>query len=98
MRRLECAGRDNDLASGAQAAQLLALAIFDADRALAFEQDTGGVREGFDLEVGARPNVRVDVAAGRAPALAVFLGDLIGAEAFLLLGIEILPEAELRFA
>ena len=42
--------------------------------------------------------MRVNIAARRAPALAVLLRDLVGAEAFLLLGVEILADAELRLA
>ena len=48
LRGLECAGRDDDLAPGADLLQRLALPVFDADRALAFEQDAGGVRAGLD--------------------------------------------------
>ena len=40
----------------------------------------------------------MNVTAGRAPALAVLLRDLVGAEAFLLLGVEILANAELGLA
>src|SRR6202011_1348076 len=39
-----------------------------------------------------------NVAACRAPAFAVLLRDLVGAEPFLLLGVEILADAELSFA
>src|ERR1700687_3763572 len=40
----------------------------------------------------------MNVAACRAPALAVLLRDLVGAEAFLLLGVEVLADAELSLA
>src|SRR5450631_218287 len=40
----------------------------------------------------------MDIAARGTPALAVLLRDLVGAEAFLLLGVEILPDAELGLA
>ena len=53
---------------------------------------------GLDAQIGARRHEGVDVAARRAPALAVLLRHLVGAEAFLLLGIEILADAELRLA
>src|SRR5664279_4258401 len=41
--------------------------------------------------------MRVDIGARRTPALTVLLGDLVDAEAFMLVGIEILAQAELRF-
>ena len=56
------------------------------------------MRVGLDAQIGARCHVGVNVAARRAPALAVLLRDLVGAEAFLLLGVEILADAELRLA
>src|ERR1700694_5752424 len=40
----------------------------------------------------------MNVAACRAPALAVLLCDLVGAEAFLLLGVEVVADAELGLA
>ena len=40
----------------------------------------------------------MNIAARRAPALAVLLRDLVGAEALLLLGVEIVADAELRLA
>ena len=96
--RLERAGGEDHLAAGANLPDLLALPVFDADRALALEQDAGGVRVGLDAQIGARCHEGVDVAARRAPALAVLLRHLIDAEAFLLLGVEILADAELGLA
>ena len=43
-------------------------------------------------------HMRMDIGARRAPALAVLLRHLVDAEAFMLVGIEILADAELRFA
>ncbi len=79
-------------------AKFLALAVLDTDRALALEQDAGGLRLGLDAQIRARCHEWMDVAACRAPAFAVLLGDLVGAEAFLLLGVEVLADAELSLA
>ena len=95
MRRLERAGGDDDLAAGADLLGLVALPVFDADRAFAFEQDTARLRIGFDPQIGTRGHVRMDIGPCRAPAFAVLLGDLIDAEAFMLLAIEILADPEL---
>src|ERR1700694_1990304 len=95
MRRLERTGGDDDFAAGAGLLSLAALPVFDADRALAFEQDAARLRIGLDPQVGARGHVRVDIGPCRAPAFAVLLGDLIDAEAFMVLAIEILADPEL---
>ena len=97
LRGLECAGRDDHLAPGAELLQFLALAVFDADRALAFEQDAGGVRGGLDAQIAAAAHMRMDIGARGAPAFAVLLRHLIDAEPFMLVGIEILAQAKLRF-
>src|SRR5258708_9061184 len=97
-RALKRSGGKDHVAAGANLFCLLALAVLDADRALALEQDAGGVRLGLDAQIRARCHERVDVAACRAPAFAVLLGDLIGAEAFLLLGVEVFANPELRLA
>ena len=52
LRRLERAGRKDHLAPGANLLGLLALPVLDADRALALEQDAGGVRMGLDAQIG----------------------------------------------
>ncbi len=98
MRRLERAGGDDDLAAGADLLCLVALPVFDADRALAFEQDAARLRIGLDAQIGARGHVGMNIGPRRAPAFAVLLRDLIDAEAFMLLGIEILADPELRLA
>ena len=41
--------------------------------------------------------MRMHIGTRRAPALAVFLCHLIGAETFVIIGVEVLAEAELRF-
>ncbi len=56
------------------------------------------MRVGFDMQIGAAVHEGMDVAAGSTPALAVLLRHLVGAETFLLFGVEILADAELRFA
>src|ERR1700738_826919 len=91
MRRLERAGGDDDLAAGADLLGLVALPVFDADRAFAFEQDTARLRIGFDPQIGTRGHVRMDIGPCRAPAFAVLLGDLRDAEAFMLLALEKRP-------
>ena len=54
-------------------AQLLALPVFDADGALALEQDACRMRLRLHAKVGTFSDVRMDVAARGAPALATFL-------------------------
>src|SRR4051794_30909120 len=98
MRGMECAGCKDHLAPRAQATQLLALAVFDTDRALALEQDAGGMRLGLDSQVAARCHERMDIGPRGAPALAVLLRDLVDTEAFLILGVEILANPKLRLA
>ena len=75
----------------------LPCAVFDTDRALALEQDAGGVRVGLDAQIGAVAHMRMDIGARRAAAFAVLLRHLVDAEAFMLVGIEILAQAKLRF-
>jgi hypothetical protein len=58
LRRLECAGRDDHLAPGAELLALVATEIFDADCALALEQDARRMRLRFDPEVGALADMR----------------------------------------
>ena len=72
--------------------------MVDADRALAFEQDAGGLRMGLDAQVRAGCHVGVDIRPRRAPAFAVPLGDLIEPETFMVLGVEILADPKLRLA
>src|SRR5258705_12542942 len=96
LRRLERAGGDENFAAGANLFDSFALPVFDADGALAFEQNAGGLRLGLDAQIGARPHMRVDIGPRRAPAFAVLLRDLVDAEAFVILGVEILADPELR--
>ena len=98
LRALKRAGGKDHFAADANLPDILALAVLDTDRSLALEQDAGGLRLGLDAQIRARCHEWVDVAACRAPAFAVLLGDLVGAEAFLLLGVEVLADAELRLA
>ena len=98
LRRLERAGGKDHFPAGANLPGLLALPVLDAHGALAFEQDAGGLGIGLDAQIRARCHERMNVAARRAPALAVLLCDLVGAEAFLLLGVEVLADAELSLA
>ena len=48
LRGLECAGGNDHFAPGANLFELLALPVFDADRAPALEQDAGGMAMGLD--------------------------------------------------
>ena len=89
LRRLERAGAQDHLAPRADLLRLVALPVFDADGALAVEQDARRVRLGLDAEVRPLAHEGMDVAARRAPALAVLLGHLIDAEAFLLGAVEV---------
>src|SRR6185312_7287218 len=98
LRGLKRAGRQDYFAAGADQFPFLALPVFDADGALALEQDARRPRAGFDAQIRPRCEMRVDIAARRAPALAVLLGDLVDAETFLLLAIEILADPKLRLA
>ena len=56
------------------------------------------MRVGLDTQIGAGGEIRVDIAARGAPAFTVLLRDLIGAEAFLVFGIKVVADAELRLA
>ena len=91
-------GRQDHLAACANLPGLFALDVFDADRALALEQDAGGLRIGLDPQIGACRHEGMNVAARRTPALAVLLGYLIDSEAFLLGGVEVVADAELGLA
>src|SRR5947207_13441207 len=73
LRALKRAGRKDHFAAGANLPDILALAVFDADRTLALDQDAGGVRLRLDAQIGARCPERMAVAACRAPALAIVL-------------------------
>src|SRR4051794_38812572 len=97
LRRLERARRYDDLAAGADLPRLLALAGFDADRALAFEQDARRLRKSLDAQIRARCHVRMQIGPRGAPALAVLLRHLIDPEALMVPGVEILADAKLRF-
>ena len=55
------------------------------------------MRAGLDAQIGAASHMRMDIGARRAPAFAVLLRHLVDAEAFMLVGIEILAQAKLRF-
>src|SRR5258708_26332943 len=98
LRALKRAGGKDHFAAGANLPDILALPVFNTDRAFALEQDAGGLRVGLDAQIPARCHEWMNVAARRAPALAVLLRDLVGAEAFLLLGFEVLANPELRLA
>ena len=82
MRRLHRAGADDHLAVGARFLGRAALRVGDADGALALQQDFRRQGLGFDLQVRAVAD-GIEVAARAGPALAVLLGHLVVAEAFL---------------
>ena len=96
LRRLERAGGQDHLAPRADRLLLLALHVFDADGALALEQNLRRLRRRLDLEIAAVADMRMHIGARRAPALAVVLRHLVGAESFVIFGVEILADAELR--
>ena len=50
---------------------------------------------GFDAQIGAAAHMGMDIGARRAPAFAVLLRHLVDAEAFMLVAIEIVADAEL---
>src|SRR5258708_6001862 len=95
---LERAGGKDHFGARADLPGFLALPVFDADRALALEQDTRRLRMGLGAQIRARAQMGMDIAARGAPALAVLLCDLVAAEALLLLGVEIVTDAKLRLA
>src|SRR5262249_39740787 len=97
-RRLERAGGEDDLAPCAKLLLLLPLHVFDGDGALALEQDARGLRPRFDAQVLTLAHERVDIAARRAPALAIVLRHLVDAEAFLLGAVKVVADAKLRLA
>ncbi len=96
LRRLKGAGGQDDLAPCADGFLLLALHVFDADGALALEQNLRRLRRCFDPQIIAIADMRMHIGARRAPALAIILRHLIGAEAFMIFRVEILANAELR--
>ena len=98
LRGLERARRADDFAAGTNLAGLCALPVFDPDCALAFEQNAGRLRSGLDAQIGAGCQMRMDIGPRGAPAFAVLLRHLIEAEAFVILGIEILTDPKLGLA
>jgi len=52
----------------------------------------------FDPQIVAPPDIGMQIGARRAPALAIFLSQLIDAEAFLILAVEIVAQGHLRLA
>src|SRR5205085_12409546 len=75
-----------------------ALDLFEADGALALEDDAGGLRQRLDAQIRPVVHVRMDIAARCAPALALVLRHLVDAEPFLIGAVEIVADAELRLA
>ncbi len=98
LRGLERAEAEDHLAPGTHLADLASAPIRHADRASAIKEQARGMGRGLDLQILAAVHERMNVAARCAPALAVLLGDLIDAEAFLLLAVEIVADPELGFA
>src|SRR5262249_6190453 len=79
LRRLERPGSQDHLAAGAQHLLLLALGVFDADGALALEDDARSLRLRLDAQIRPALHMRMDIAARRAPALAIVLRHLVDA-------------------
>src|SRR5258708_40361269 len=86
LRGLERAGGKDHFAAGAGLPGFLALPVFDADRALALEQDTRRLRMGLGAQVRARAPMGMGITARGAPTLAVLLRDPVAAQAFPLPG------------
>src|SRR6266540_5274443 len=97
LRRLESAGADDYFRSCGDRPQLLADLVLYAGRALAGEQDPPRTRAGDHLQIRS-VQMRMDVGARRAAALAVLLRDLKGAKAFLALAVEIVGRRQLQLA
>src|SRR5215831_10681682 len=76
LRGLNRSGRKDDFAVGAHAFGLAAVAIFDADRVPAVEQNPGRQRLGFKPQIGATAH-RLEEGAGGARAYTVALDDVI---------------------
>ena len=70
-------------------------AEFDAGRAFTVEKNFPGLRAGDDFQVGAR-QIRLDIGARGAPALAIFLGNLVDSETLLLGTVEIVGHRQLE--
>ena len=98
LRRLQRAGAEDDFTAGAQLADSVILLVFDADGAAALEQNFSHARAAFDPQIIAPPDMGLKIGARRAPALAIFLSQLIDAEAFLILAVEIVAQGHLRLA
>src|SRR5581483_9393989 len=98
LRRLERTGAEDHLAPRADRLRLLALPILDADRPLALKEYFRRACKRLDAQIGAAIHVRMHIGARRAPALAILLRQLVDPEPFMVLGIEILADAVLRFA
>ena len=82
MRRLHRSGRQDHLGVAPHLMRLAVLAILDADRALALQQDACGMGLGLDPQIGPGAR-RIEEGARRGPAPALLLRHLIVAEAFL---------------
>ena len=88
LRRLERARRQDDFALGANDARSAPLPILDADGPRALEDDARRARPRSHGEI--RPTeIGREVRRGRAPPLAIFLRQLIEADALLLRAIEV---------
>ncbi len=98
LRRLERAGREDDLAPARSTFFSLPCMYSTATARLPSKMMRGGVCLRLDAQVGPAAHVRMDVAARRAPAFAIPLGHLVDAEAFLLGAVEIVADPELGLA
>ncbi len=93
LRRIDRAAGEDDFAARARLVPVPALLVGDADGALALEQDAGRQRVGLDAQV--RPALRrPQIGARRRHAQAAMRGDLVDADAFDGLAVEIGIERE----
>ena len=98
LRRAESAEANDGLAPRPHDALDAALEDFSADCSLAVEQQPQRARVRLDAQIGPLAEMRPQIGARGAAALAVDLGDLIEAEPFLARAVEIVVERELRLA
>jgi hypothetical protein len=86
--RVVGAAAEEHLAARPEPADLTELLAFDADRSRALEDDPLGAHVGDDREVGALHG-RMEVRQGGRAAVPAPLGELVQADAVLLLGVEV---------
>ena len=97
LRRLQRSAREQHLTARKQSTSSATLQDLGADRAPTLEQDAQHPGTGLDAQVRPSTDVRVQIAARRAPAFALVLGDLVRAEPFLFGAVEVVVERQAGF-